>query len=462
VYLGGTSPASANVEAVWHARQLLHCACPRLPASLLAFAPGGPLDATPSIDPATTVLQLVATLALTFVIGLEREERVARDRTLVGGVRTIPIIGLLGHAMALLSRASALPLAAGFLALVALLAVEYHHRLMQHPQGATSEAAVLAAYLVGALVGSGQLVSATAITVAILLLLTAKDPLERFALRIPPREITTFVSFLLIVGVILPVLPDQGYTPFDLNPRHTWLVVVAVSALSYASYVTQTLVQARESVLLTALLGGAYSSTATTLVLARRSREQPDVSTYAGAIVLASGVMYVRLNVLVLLFAPALGVALAPRLLGLAVGAGAAGGLAFYLGSRADDSDRSGKGAELRHPLEIGSALLFAVLFLVLSILTRWVAAHLGAVGVRVLAAVVGTTDIDPFVLSLATGASAALPHDVTGGAILLAAASNDLAKAGYALVFGDRRVGRVACLGLLVLAGLTAALAFR
>ena len=143
---------------------------------------------------------------------------------------------------------------------------------------------------------------------------------ERFALRIPPREITTFVSFLLVVGVILPVLPDQGYTPFDLNPRRTWLVVVAVSGLSYASYVAQMLVQARESVLLTALLGGAYSSTATTLVLARRSREQPDVSTYAGAIVLASGVMYVRLTTLVLLFAPAPGFALAPRLLGLAVG----------------------------------------------------------------------------------------------------------------------------------------------
>ncbi len=269
------------------------------------------------------------------------------------------------------------------------------------------------------------------------------------------------MSFLLVVGVILPVLPDQGYTPFDLNPRRTWLVVVAVSGLSYASYVAQMLVQARESVLLTALLGGAYSSTATTLVLAHRSREQPDVSTY-GAIVLASGVMYVRLTTLVLLFAPALGFALAPRLLGLAVGAGAADGLAFYLGGRADEPERLAEGAELRHPLELGSAVLFAVLFLVLSILTRWVATHLGAVGVRVLAAVAGATDIAPFVLSLASGASTALPQDVTGGAILLAAASNELAKAGYALVFGDRGVGRAASLGLLVLAGLTAALALR
>ena len=97
------------------------------------------------------------------------------------------------------------------------------------------------------------------------------------------------------------------------------------------------------------------------------------------------------------------------------MGAGAAGGLAFYLGSRADEPERLAEGAELRHPLELGSAVLFAVLFLVLSILTRWVAAHLGAVGVRVLAAVAGATDIAPFVLSLASGASTALPHDVTG-----------------------------------------------
>jgi uncharacterized membrane protein (DUF4010 family) len=407
-------------------------------------------------------LQLAATLALTIVIGLEREERVARDRTLVGGVRTIPIIGLLGHAMALLGRASVVPLAAGFLALTALLAVEYHHRLMQQPHGATSEVAVLGAYLVGALVGSGQLVSATTITVAVVLLLTAKDPLERLALRIPRHEIATFVSFLLIVGVILPVLPDRGYTPFDLNPRRTWLVVVAVSGLSYVSYAAQKLVRARRSILLTAVLGGAYSSTATTLVLARRSREQPDVATYAGAIVLASGVMYVRLAVLLLLFAPPLARALLPRLIGLAAAACATGALAVYLGGRTPDRDSPAEGAALRHPLEIGSALVFATLFLVLSVVTRWVVTHLGALGVRVLASIVGAVDIDPFVLSLASGSLDAISRDVASSAVLLAAAGNDLAKAGYALMFGDPRVGRAACLGLLALAAVTAALAFR
>src|SRR5258707_13546908 len=111
---------------------------------------------------------------------------------------------------------------------------------------------------------------------------------------------------------------------------------------------------------------------------------------------------------LVLLFAPALGLALAPRLLGLAVGAGAAGGLAFYRGSRAHDPERLAAGAELRHPLEIGSALLFARLFLVFSILTPWVAPHLGVVGVPVLAAGAGRAGRAP--VRLAPGGGAAAP----------------------------------------------------
>lgn len=100
-------------------------------------------------------------------------------------------------------------------------------------------------------------------------------------------------------------------------------------------------------------------------------------------------------------------------------------------------------------------------MFLGLSVLTRWVAAHRGVAGVRVLAALVGAVDIDPFVLGLASGASGRIAPDVMGSAILLAAASNDAAKAAYALVFGERRVGRAACLALVALAALTAALAF-
>jgi uncharacterized membrane protein (DUF4010 family) len=206
----------------------------------------------------------------------------------------------------------------------------------------------------------------------------------------------------------------------------------------------------------------SYSSTATTVVLARRSRAQPDVPTYAGAIVLASGVMYVRLAVLLLLFAPPLAVALLPRLIGLAIGACAAGALVVCLGHGPRDRDSPAEEAPLRHPLEIGSALVFATLFLVLSVLTRWVAAHLGVAGVRVLASIVGAVDIDPFVLSLASGSLDAISRDVGSSTVLLAAASNDVAKAGYSLMFGDPRVGRAACVGLLALGAVTAALAFR
>lgn len=413
-----------------------------------------------SLDRSIAVLQLLATLGLTLVIGIEREERVARDRVLVGGVRTIPIIGLLGHSLALLSPGAPMPVALGFLGIAGLLAVEYHRRIEHQPHGATSEMAVLMAYLVGALVASHRLVVATAMTVATVLLLTSKDPLERLALRIRPREITTFVTFLVVAAVMLPVLPDANYTRFALNPRKTWMVVVAVSGLSYASYVVQQVAHARESVLLTALLGGAYSSTATTIVLARRSREHRASAAYAGGILLASSVMYVRLALLIAVFAPALATTLLVRLLALALIGGLAGALLLRLRRGTAGDAPSATEPALRHPLELGSAGVFALLFLVLTVATRWVATGFGESGVRIIAAVVGLTDVDPFVLGVANASDAVIPLETAASAVLVAAASNNVAKAIYSVAFSERRTGLTSLAGLLALAGITLGMA--
>jgi len=363
-------------------------------------------------DRAVAVLQVLATLGLTFVIGIEREERVARDPLLLGGVRTIPIIGLIGHGLALLSGGAPLPVALGLVGIAGILAVEYHRRTEHGPHGATSEMAILVAYLVGALVASGLLVVATTMTVATVLLLTSKDPLERLALRIHPREIAVFATFLIVAAVILPVLPDQDYTRFALNPHKTWLVVVVVSGLSYASYLAAELTHARESVLLTAL------------------------------------------------FAPALALALLLRLFALAALGSLAGGILLMRRRGPAGAAPAATESALRHPLELGSATIFALLFLALSAATRWVASEFGGAGVRSLAAVVGLTDIDPFVLVVAHAASLELTPDMAASAVLIAAASNDVAKAGYALAFAERRAGLAALGGLLALAAATLALA--
>ena len=130
----------------------------------------------------------------------------------------------------------------------------------------------LATFLVGALVCYGHLWIATTLGVASLLLLELKAALEKLAARIAPNEILTFAKFLLLSGVILPILPNQEFGPFHINPFKTWLVVVAISTISYASYVLQKLTKGQGGVVLAALLGGAYSSTVTTVVMARRAK----------------------------------------------------------------------------------------------------------------------------------------------------------------------------------------------
>ena len=208
---------------------------------------------------------------------------------------------------------------------------------MQTP-GVTSEMSGLTTFLVGALVYYEHFWIATTLSVASLLLLDLKAALEKLAAHIPPEEILTFAKFLLLTGVILPVLPNREYTQFHINPFKTWLVVLAVSAISYGSYVLQKLTKERGGVVLAALLGGAYSSTVTTVVIARRAAREQRAHLFAGGMVIASGVMYVRLVALVAIFNRQLvGLLALPFLVlaGLAVGGG------WLWSKRPDSSDHA-------------------------------------------------------------------------------------------------------------------------
>lgn len=402
------------------------------------------------------VFGIAVTLALTFVLGLEREEAGARDRaSVVAGVRTIPIIGLLGHSLALLSSGSLLPVSMGLGVVGAFLLVNYWFKLAHERTGVTTECTALIGYMVGAMVAYGRTSAAAALTVATVLLLTGKHPLRQFAARVPAREITTFVTFLLLAGVILPILPNQDLTRFRFNPFQIWLVVVAVSGISYASYLLQKVTRSEESLLLTALLGGLYSSTATTVALARRSVGAADPRPYAGAIILASGTMYIRVLVLVWAFASDLAERLAPTLIGLAV-IGCAVGVAMILLHRRSSAKRSLEVEEAQHPLEIRAAVVFAGLYLGLTVGTQLTAQYLGETGLMALAALVGLTDIVPFILGLARGIGSAISADVAVVAIMIAIASNNLVKGLYAIVLGDRRAGGLALAALTALAVLT------
>lgn len=381
-------------------------------------------------------------LFLSFLIGLEREERKDRDgHYSFGGVRTFPLIGLIGYSMSQLSGGELLPQAIGFAVVGGFLMISYWHKLTTSASsGVTSEMSGLATYLVGAFVYHEMFWIATALTVSSLLLLELKEGLESLARRIESTDILTFAKFLFLSAVILPLLPDMPYSQFQINPFKTWLVVVAVSAVSYGSYVLQRLTREKGGVILAALLGGAYSSTVATVALARRAKggEQPHL--FAGGILIASGVMYLRLAILLALFNQELMKRLAIPFVVLACIALIAG----WLWSRQSDAGavKVNKVAEPKNPLEISAALLFALLFVGMLVATHLAVTYLGENGVYTLAAIMGVTDVDPFIMGLTQSAPMLTPLHVASSSILIAAASNNVIKGIYAYALSSRKAG--------------------
>jgi len=397
--------------------------------------------------------QIVLVLFLSFLIGLEHEEHKAAKSTYAfGGVRTFPLIGLIGYSMALVSGPQLVPLTIGFLAVTGFLLLSYWHKLIKaDTPGVTTEMSGMTTFLVGALVCYGHIWIATTLGVASLLLLDLNVALEGLATRIDPREILTFAKFLFLSAVILPVLPSQEFGPFHINPFKTWLVVVAISAISYASYVLQKLTKGQGGIVLAALLGGAYSSTVTTVVLAKQGKAANQPHLYSGGILMASGVMYLRLAILLALFNRQLMALLLVPFAVVAVVAVAVG----WLWTRRTEKTTQATQNELepKNPLELTTAFLFALLFLVMLVATQLAVKYLGQAGIDTLAAIMGLADVDPFILGLTQSAGAVTPVTVAAVAILIAAASNNVAKGIYAYSLGGRKTGRTSLFMLIALA---------
>ena len=403
------------------------------------------------------VSNLLLVLFLSFLIGLEREEQRQREgRRGFGGVRTFPLIGLLGYVVALISGDQVLPLVIGLAVVGAFLLLSYWHKLMQGSMGITTEVTALVVYFVGALIHKGHLWFACALVVTSLLLLELKEALEGLAERVEPAEIAAFTKFLLLTAVILPLVPNRPFGPFQINPFKTWLVVVAVSGLSYGSYVILKTVKGRGGIFATAILGGLYSSTVTTVVLARQAAQGESARAYSGAILAASGMMYLRALGLVWLFNRDLSHVLAAPLLILAF----ASVLGGWIWHRLPDSDaQAPTSAQVtRNPLELRTAFIFAILFMAMLVVTRLAVMHLGRGGVYLLGTIMGVADVDPYIMGMTNAASSSLsgptPLGVAAAGILVATSANNLSKGVYAVFIARNRTGRLA-LGLL--AGLAA-----
>jgi uncharacterized membrane protein (DUF4010 family) len=406
------------------------------------------------------VFGFVLTLGLSLLIGIEREEH---EPDGIGGVRTFPIIGLGGYLLIAAFPDTAIPFSLGLVVTGALVALSHWYFLKQGEPGLTTETATLLTFALGGCAAKGLYWLAIATGVITVILLQEKYLLEGFATKLPRRELSTLLRFLLLTAVILPVIPNRDFTPFDVNPFKLWLVVVAVSGISYVSYLMRLWLGEDRGLFLAGLLGGAYSSTATTVVLARQSKKGRDGCTtgFAGSIVAATGMMYIRLWILLLLFAPQIAQRLTTIFWSLGLAAVVVGAVLTRYGRDHSDCEVDPReDPPENNPLEMTSALTFAVIFLTVLVITQWVASQFGNTGVLVLAGIMGAADVDPFILGLTQTVGISLDVGTAALAVIIASAINNLMKGVYAVIFGAKRTGQLS-LVLLALFGALSVVAF-
>jgi len=393
------------------------------------------------MDVGAAFLNIALAAGSGLLVGLQRESA----HSALAGIRTFPIVCIFGAVAAMLAEPfGGWTVAAGLAAVGAICLVGNLGRAGDDPTpGVTTEAALLLIYGVGALIVAGSREVAVAIAAGMMILLHFKPALRGFATRMTERDLRAIAQFSAMSLVILPVLPNEGFGPYGvLNPHNIWLMAVLVVGVGLAGYVAHRLVGNRGGAVLAGLLGGLVSSTATTVSCARRVRRDPGALAIARVgILLATGVLYVRVIVEILAVAPALGSTLATPIGALLASAALGAGIAARGLRPAQDGTAAG---DAENPTELRTPLLFALVYALVLLAVAWAKDALGHPGLYAVAAISGLTDMDAITISSArlAGSSAITPADAAR-AIVIASMANLAFKAGLAGVLGGSRLLR-------------------
>jgi len=398
------------------------------------------------------------------LVGLERQWDEARDpnpTSDVPGLRTFALWGALGAVTAIIAR----DFATAFLPVCfAVFGLVTGFSRITAPQGVktlgfTTFAVALLTFVNGILVVFGLSMTAVVIAVGMVLLLSAKHRVHAWSRSLTPEDVRAALQFAAISGVILPVVPDQGFGPLQaFNPFSIWFMVVLISGLGFAGYVAMRCLGSQAGIAVTGLVGGLASSTAATLAFSRKSREMPELSSSCSlANILACTVMLARVAVLVGVISPVLLAELWMPLLVMAV-PGILYSLGYFLANRHGDDTM--QAPRISNPLSLSIAIKFAVLYAIVVFLVKFMVTYRPGAGLLWVSFISGLTDMDAIALSIAnTANTGTLDAVLCAKAVVIGAVSNTALKTAFALSLGSpglrARTGGV--LGATLLAGLAA-----
>jgi uncharacterized membrane protein (DUF4010 family) len=394
--------------------------------------------------------KFLSSLAIGLLIGLERE----RTPSAKAGLRTFALVALLGTLAAMLSQTIALPwlLVAGWVIVGLMIIASYFNSPSEEDDpGTTTVAALLMCYGLGALNWYGQTTLAIMLAVGVTALLYFKPELRGMTQRLTRRDLVSILQFAVLTFVILPILPNRAYGPYSaLNPHQVWLMVVLISGISLAGYVALHVARKRYGAVLLGLLGGVVSSTATSLVYARHSRQNVNMVRLSVVVILiANMVVLVRIGVLSMVVAPQMLTHLLPM-----VGLGLLFGLATLLaGWRRQRAPTELPLPETANPTEIHAALGFGLLYAAVLLASAWLTDIAGSKGMYAVALVSGLTDLDAITLSsLRLFDLGQLNAAEVAGSVAIAYFSNMLFKFGLVLFIGGKDLARLAAMGFVAI----------
>lgn len=424
------------------------------------------------------------------VIGLERESqdelnskstRIEAPHNV--GVRTFSFIALLGTLAGVASHT--VPLLFILLsASVFLLILAYYviQSRLTKDVGFTTELALIYSYLVGVAIAIEfiPIQLTLAISVIVIILLSVKTRLKTIIEGISSQEFNAFLGFALIALVILPFLPNQGYSISDIpglveiapegglsvdkishieliNPFKLWFIVALITGLDILGHVLERIFGQGKGRLIASVAGGFISSTATTQGLAQESTATKKIHPLIGAAIFANVSSFFQLA---LLLAPVnihFLLTIAPSLIAIIVVGSITG---WYFLSRSDKKSAVRKARKSKETdvqiFAITPALKFAFLYLVVTVVSRVALELFGQNAFLIAAALASLTGIDAVLITVAQLFGQGLSTEVALLAFVIVNAVNLLGKSFYSFLQGSREFALKFFLAVLALIGVS------
>lgn len=406
-------------------------------------------------------------LVFSLLIGLEqRRHHINENEDLLFGTdRTFTFIGLLAYVLFIADQITYIPFLIGFALIGLLLGIQYWQRIGQYGKyGLTSIILALLTYCIPIMVFTQPVWLVLSFIVALLMVTELKSHFITLSKKASEEEFITLAKFIALAGIVLPLLPENNISAqIPVSPYHLWLAIVVVSGISYCSYLLKKFVFPDSGIMLTGLLGGLYSSTATTVILSRKEKQGIGGLQTVSAIMIANGMMYLRILFLAFIFNPLVAQQMAiPFILMFLIAFSLS---KFHFGKiRQEQTEESPEinTASNKNPLEFRTAAIFGLLFVIFALVTDFVLKSYGSSGITGLAFVVGVTDIDPFLLNLLQQ-KAGIGQMTVVLAILNATNSNNLLKMIYAISLGSKSIRKSLILNfsILIVSGLLVSIFF-